>query len=140
MMDHAQKFFRLEDLQCVSQALTMVFSPPMLRIGPARLRYNYTRLSKDHYQCERGSDWAPNGWTLHLLLAFGSWVALDVPPDASTAADVMLVGVPIFRSNSNVLEEGWHEWETNYGAHVSRQNWRATNLRFPTVHLTMTSL
>ena len=72
--------------------------------------------------CDRGSDWAPAGWLLHLISGEGVLIAVDVPPDTgTTVSEVMVHGIAIFRSVSNVLDEAWREWETNYGARQGAQ-------------------
>ena len=101
--------------------------PTSFRIGPTRHHYEYHILDTNFYKCGRGSDWAQAGEVLFLVQDKEYWVALDASCGATTAAETLAIGHPVFRSRDLILNPGWHKWETNYSSRGG-QNWRPTGL------------
>ena len=104
-------------------------------VGPERNNYRYTAMCFDAvagcvagiWKCCRKSDYAPLGFLLFIVYVGDDanydgyqYVAMDVPADAPSLANMMEVGVPVFRTrDANALEDGNHTWEINYAAHSS---------------------
>ena len=60
---------------------------------------------------------------------------MDAPSNA-TEGDVRSGAFPVFRTQENAILAGWHEWETNWVARVTRgEDWRATGLSCETTVL-----
>ena len=104
-----------------------------LKIGLGKKGYIYNEVGRNVFKCERGSEWSRDGEVLFLFriqcyqMIF--WVAADAHADS-----VIVEGTPvkceyIFRSEENVLTEGFHTWESNFGAHKGFEWWRASGLR-----------
>ena len=113
--------------------------PQVFRIGPPKHAYVYEKRSEGHYECGRGSDWAINGRVLHLVhdLVGGTtctWIAYDAPAGAAVD-EVLMTGIPVFRSSEAILVESWHVWESIFCSDLSSPIWRSTNLTCHTTPL-----
>ena len=53
-------------------------------------------------------------------------MAVDAPPD-SDEHHVRSIEARVFRTQEDALQQGWHEWESNYRA-GGGSDWRATGL------------
>ena len=57
------------------------------------------------------------------------WVAVDAPEDSDEHPVRPLEAAGVFRTQEDALQQGWHEWETNYQAgQGAATEWRATGL------------
>ena len=61
------------------------------------------------------------------------WIAADALLASSEAAvrsgdGTLGSRIPVFRSRENILEPGWHEWESNYDVAEGGVNWVASGL------------
>ena len=115
-------------------------APANFRIGRPDYDYTYTQVAEGLFKCRRASDQGKNvSSAIRLYLyraADGYWIAADAPEDTSSIEVVAAIGVPIFRSQENVLEPARHKWETNWQAHAgSDVEWRATGLSCETTIL-----
>ena len=63
------------------------------------------------------------------------WVAADAPADIVIVEGFPAVCEYIFRSTEDVLTEGLHIWESNFGAHKGYEEWQATGLQCKTTSL-----
>jgi hypothetical protein len=102
-----------------------------LRIGPKRHNYKYSLWCEGVYFCCRGSDEAVNlGTNERLVLlqtANARWTAFDVAMD-KTPLEAETVGIPVFDTDENAVEAGWHTWRSNYNRSQSSPDWRSTGL------------
>ena len=85
------------------------------------------------YVCTKGSQHARQGEVLMLMRSNDLWVAFD----AAIVDTTLHVRQPVFRSESNVLEPGWHVWQINYAAdptntEESTANWQGDNWQVET--------
>ena len=109
-----------------------------LRIGPARHGYVHALLHPGVclgiWKCDRGSDWARPSEVLFLFQTGGFWVAADAEEWETSLEAIAATGQPIFRTEENALEPGWHTWQTNPAGRGSTE-WRSTNLSCATTML-----
>ena len=73
------------------------------------------------YVCNKGSQWARPGEVLVLRCvteqdgSSGTWTAFD--SHVSDGGSTLQCRQPVFRClATDITEEGWHKWETNYAA------------------------
>ena len=84
----------------------MVLRRSRIRIGPEKYHYEYTQMSPFLWECSRGSDWAADGDALCLALnENGQWTAFDA-----------LGGWPVFQTDEDWTQPGWHAWRVNWDA------------------------
>ena len=104
-----------------------------LRIGPEKQGFIYHLLEADTWQCVKGSDWAADGEKLVLKKSESDqhWTAFDV----ANYADADTIGVPVFRTSENPIEEGYHTWQANGNRSRSSPTWRDMGGAFKTTHL-----
>ena len=53
--------------------------PKSLRIGKPSNGYDWLLLGEDYDFCQPESQWAPDGWRLHLYKLYDWWVVSDAP-------------------------------------------------------------
>ena len=99
------------------------------RIGSKQHGYVYNEVGRNVFKCERGSDWARQGQLLFLFRIHCPqttyWVAADAHADSVIVEGFPAVCEYVFRSTEDVLDEGLHMWESNFGAHQGYQSWKA---------------
>jgi hypothetical protein len=109
-----------------------------LRIGPERHNYKYHLVYEGIYLCCRGSDEARvlgNGDKLVLLqTANGRWTAFDLA-SGRAPFEAEAVGIPVFDTSENAVEEGWHTWRSNYNRNRFYPDWHSTGLSCQTTLL-----
>ena len=115
-----------------------VDQPAHIRIGTCRafetgMQYDYALHEVGVYVCNKGSEKARQGEVLVLMRSNDLWVAFD----AAIVDTTLHVRQPVFRSESNVLEPGWHVWQINYAADPSNTeesavNWQGENWQVET--------
>ena len=64
------------------------------------------------------------------MAANGRWAAFDTN-DPATPEN----GIPVFDTDENPIEAGWHTWRSNYSRDRSAPDWQSTGLRCETTHL-----
>ena len=114
--------------------------PLSFRIGPVRHAYNYNKVAEGVWRCERGSDEARDTHRLVLCRSpTGQWTAYDVClsklDQLDGTRDWMDSAIPVFDTEENPMEAGWHTWRTNWNRHRSEPDWRATGLSCETTHI-----
>ena len=116
-------------------------SPAHISIGTKRafakgydFKYSYNE-TLNAYVCEKGSEWARPSECLALMKENEEWIAYD----ALCTHDKASCRQAVFKSTSNILEEGWHIWEINYSAGKENENdvlpdWQGDNWHVQTQH------
>ena len=120
--------------------VALAVAPVNFRIGRSEYDYTYTQVAEGLFKCRRASDQGQkvsSAFRLYLYRASdGYWIAADAPEETSSIEVVAAIGVPIFRSQEDVLEPARHEWESNWQAHEGRDvEWNATGLSCETTIL-----
>ena len=112
---------------------------PYLRIGQPKYNYYYSRRDDGpglHYECERGSDHAVrdgNGKRLHLVIQNGRLTAVDAPMGCTRNCAVTSA-FPIFDTDRDGLDAGWHTWRVNKN-YYGQPDWSEWTLTCETTHL-----
>jgi hypothetical protein len=105
--------------------------PMYLRIGPARHNYKYHLVCQGIYWCCRGSDAARalghDDKLVLLQTENGRWTAFDLP-NGRAPYEAEAFGIPVFDTDEDAVEEGWHTWRSNYNRSQSSPDWRSTGL------------
>ena len=116
-----------------------VDQPGHIKIGTCRafetgMQYDYAlHEALGVYVCNKGSEKARQGEVLVLMRCNNLWVAFD----ATIVGTTLNVRQPVFGSESNVLEAGWHVWQINYAAdptntEESSADWQGNNWQVET--------
>ena len=91
-----------------------------VRIGPKKYGYIYKLVGPDRSTlvCTRASVYAEKkDMRLYLTIEDGLWVAKDALNEDDKSA------IPVFRTDSDALEEGWHWWEGNMSRDKDKPVW-----------------
>ena len=119
---------------------TTVINPQQFRVGPEKHAFNYTRQDGlvygrfPVYACSRGRDTLRPRLYLYHSWQAGLWCAVSVESRVPTLQDIVLSGIPAFRSADagvDVRAEGRHRWQCY--DNVTNTWWGATP--FTNTHL-----